>query len=350
MNSKDMDSKDIKLNDAEHTTTECNVIEIIDYNTERYHAYTKDIADISHMKELTEIPENSVRWINIDGLCGERVLKALSDAFHIHPLVMESITNPNERAKIEEYRNSLHIIAKMLYYADSQLVVEQMNLILGPNYVITFGETMGDVFDGIRSHIAVEDSQVRNYGADYLMYLMLDALAESYFEVLEILKEQIDTLEDEVMEKTDQDHLLEIRRIKKELMKISKYIWPLRDMASLLGREALILIRPATEPYLRDVYNRIVQAIDATETCRDLLSGLADLHLSNTSYRLNEIMKVLTIISTIFIPLTFIAGVYGMNFVHMPELRMRWGYGATWVVMLVIAGCMIYYFKKKKWF
>lgn len=346
-----MDSKDITLNDhTELAATECNVIEIIDYCTESYHAYTKGISELHHMEELTEIPEHSVRWINIDGICGKKALTALGDAFHIHPLVMESISDPMERAKVEEYRNSLHIIAKMLYYSNSQLVVEQLNLILGPNYVITFGETMGDVFDGIRSRIALEDSQVRNYGSDYLMYLMLDALAESYFEVLETLKEQIDTLEDEVMERTDQEHLLEIRRIKKELMKISKYIWPLRDMASLLGREALALIHPATEPYLRDVYNRIVQAIDATETCRDLLSGLADLHLSNTSYRLNEIMKVLTIISTIFIPLTFIAGVYGMNFVYMPELGMRWGYGATWVVMLLIAGCMVYYFRKKKWF
>lgn len=325
-------------------------IEIIEYSPTSYKTYQKNLRDLEHLKALKNIPEHSVRWINVDGVDDENALKALGNSFHIHPLIIQSILSPNERAKIEEYKDSLHVTAKMLYYSKNELVVEQLNLILGPNYVITFGEISGDVFDGIRNHMKAEGSPVRNYGGDYLMYLILDALAESYFDILETLKEQIDSLEDRVMEKTDQDHLLEIRRIKKELMKISKYIWPLRDVASLLGREAMELIRPATEPYLRDVYNRIVQAIDTTEICRDLLSGLADLHLSNTSNRLNEIMKVLTVISTIFIPLTFIAGIYGMNFAYMPELKLPWGYAATWGVMLAIAGCMIYYFKKKKWF
>jgi magnesium transporter len=355
-----MDAKDMtplnnnddnrNLNDNNSMGTDSILIEIIEYSQKTYQTYQKNIRNLKHLKDLTNIPEESVRWINVDGVKDETALQALGNSFHIHPLIIQSISNPNERAKIEEYRNSLHVIAKMLYYSKSELVMEQLNLILGPNYVITFGETTGDVFDGIRNHIKMEGSPVRNFGADYLMYLILDSLTESYFDILETLNEQIDILEDQVMEKTDQDHLLEIRRIKKELMKINKYIWPLRDVASLLGREAMELIHPTTEPYLRDVYNRIVQAIDATEMCRDLLSGLADLHLSNTSNRLNEIMKVLTVISTIFIPLTFIAGIYGMNFTHMPELKLPWGYGATWGIMLVIAGCMIYYFKKKKWF
>lgn len=340
----------IDLNDNNSIGADSILIEIIEYSKKTHKTYQKNIRDLNHLKDLKNIPQDCVRWINVDGVEDETAIQALGDSFHIHPLIIQSISNPNERAKIEEYRNSLHVIAKMLYYSKSELVMEQLNLILGPNYVITFGETTGDVFDGIRNHIKVADSPVRNCGADYLMYLILDALTESYFDIIETLDEQIDILEDQIMEKIEQDHLLEIKRIKKELMKINKYIWPLRDVASLLGREAMELIQPTTEPYLRDVYNRIVQVIDATEMCRDLLSGLADLHLSNTSNRLNEIMKVLTVISTIFIPLTFIAGIYGMNFAHMPELQLPWGYGATWGIMLAIAGCMIYYFKKKKWF
>lgn len=328
----------------------CDVIEVIEYSSHAYQSYAKDISNPGHIKALAEIPENSVRWINIDGACSEKAIASLGDAFHIHPLVMQSMSSPNLRAKIEEYQGFLHIIAKMLYFSNHRLIVEQMNFILGPNYVITFGETKGDIFGGIRSHIAAEDSQVRNCGADYLMYLMLDALVEGYFTVLEALTEKIDVLEDRVMAKTAQEHLQEIRQVKKDLIRMSKCIWPLRDVTFLLGREATPLIRSSTEPYLKDIYNHVVQAIDTTESCRDLLSGLADLHISNTSYKLNEIMKVLTVISTIFIPLTFLVGVYGMNFRYMPELQFRWGYPVTWGTMLLIAGFMVYFFKKKKWF
>lgn len=330
--------------------TPCDFIEVIEYSGETCQVYKRDMTDTESIMALAEIPENSVRWINIDGACPEATLTALGEAFRIHPLVIRNIYDSDQRAKVEEYRGFLHIVAKMLYFSNDELVVEHMNFILGPDYVITLGEARGDVFAGVRSRIARGDAQVRNYGADYLMYLMLDALVEGYFTVLETFKEKIDALEDRVMAKTAQEHLQEIRQIKKELMRVSKSIWPLRDVASLLGRETMPLIRPSTEPYLKDIYNHIVQAIDATEACRDLLSGLADLHISNTSYKLNEIMKILTIISTIFIPLTFIVGVYGMNFVYMPELRSRWGYAVVWAVMFVIAGCMLYYFRKKKWF
>jgi len=328
----------------------CDFIEVIEYSSETHQAYKRDITNAGHIKALSEIPESSVRWINIDGCCNKAAMAALSSAFDIHPLVMQNISNLNQRAKIEEYRGFLHIIANMLYFSNDELIVEHINFILGSNYVITFGETKGDAFGSIRSRIAQEDAQARNYGADYLMYLMLDALVEGYFGVLEMFDEKIDALEERMMAKAEQEHLQEIRQIKKELIKVSKCIWPLRDVASLLGKEAMSLIRPSTEPYLKDIHNHIVQAIDATEICRDLLSSLADLHISNTSYKLNEIMKVLTIISTIFIPLTFIVGVYGMNFIYMPELQFRWGYAITWGVMLMISGCMIYYFKKKKWF
>lgn len=330
--------------------TPADVIEVIEYNQASYRTYMVNMENAADIEELAKIPDSCIRWINADGLCSETALAALGRAFDIHSLVLRNISDTTQRAKVEEYQSCLYIAGKMLFFSNNELIVEHMSFILGPRYVITVGETKGDVFENIRTHIAAEGSSVRNSGADYLLYLMLDALAEGYFTVLETVKENIDTLEDRVMTKTEQEHLQQIQNIKRELIRVSKCIWPLRDVASLLGRESLALIRPTTEPYLRDVYSHIVQAIDTTETCRDLLSGLADLHISNTSYKLNEIMKVLTIISTIFIPLTFIAGVYGMNFLYMPELQFKWGYGIVWAVMLIVAGCMIYYFKKKKWF
>ena len=237
----------------------------------------------------------------------------------------------------------------MIYYADGQLVIEHINLILGGNYVITVGEKAGDVFGGIRNLLPNEESYARLAGADYLAYLLLDAVVEGYFDVLDVLDQKISGLEDKVMAATSQEHLKEIQNIKKDLLLVNKNIRPLRDVISVIEKPSPAFIRSSTEPYLRDVYNHIVEAIDSTETSRDLLSSLADLHMSNTSYKLNEIMKVLTIISTIFIPLTFIVGVYGMNFRYMPELEFRHGYAVTWGVMVGITCCMILFFKKKKW-
>lgn len=328
----------------------CDSIEVIEYGMETYKVYTIESADPRYFTELCTIPKDCVRWINIDGRCTEEVLRELGEVFHIHPLVIKNIPNIDQRAKIEEYQEFLHIVAKMIYYSEDQLIVEHINFILGSNYVVTFGEIKGDVFEDIRTRLKNQGSHARTSGSDYLAYLLLAAIVEGYFDVLEVLNQKIDALEEDVMTTTSQDHLHAIRQIKKDLLVTNKHIWPLRDVASIIGRESSKFIRPSTEPYLRDVYNHIVQAIDSTETSRELLSGLTDLHMSNTSYKLNEIMKVLTIISTIFIPLTFIVGVYGMNFLYMPELEFKWGYGITWAVMLVISGCMIYYFKKKKWF
>lgn len=238
----------------------------------------------------------------------------------------------------------------MVYYSGDELVVEHMNFILGRNFVISIGETTGDVFGSIRSRIQNEGTQIRKFGADYLMYSLLDAIVDGYFGALEALSEKIDMLEEQVMTNTLQEHLHAIREIKKKLLVMNRCIWPLRDVASLLGKESIELIHSTTEPYIKDIYGHIVQVIDTIDISRELLSGLTELHLSNTSYKLNEIMKILTIISTIFIPLTFIVGVYGMNFKYMPELTFRWGYTIIWVVMIAISGLMIYYFKKKKWF
>lgn len=328
----------------------CNLIEVIEYGAEEYKAYTVGSNEPHRIAALADIPENRVRWINIDRKCPEAVLQALGKAFRIHPLIIRNIPNRTQRAKIEEYQKYLHIVAKMIYYADERLTVEHVNLVLGSNYVITIGETKGDVFGDIRVRLQNEGAHARISGSDYLAYLLLDAIVEGYFDVLDVLDQKIDELEEQVMLATSQEHLHAIRKIKKDLLLVNKHIRPLRDVASIIGKTSAGLIRPSTEPYLRDIYNHVAQAIDSTETSRELLSGLTDLHMSNTSYKLNEIMKVLTIISTIFIPLTFLAGVYGMNFRYMPELQSRWGYPVTWGVMILISCCMILFFKKKKWF
>ena len=324
-------------------------MEIFDYNTEACNISTWDFLPDSRLDSLADIPENSVRWINVDGPCSDTFLQEMGGNFQIHPIVIHNICSRDQRAKVEEYSNFLSIVTKMVYFADGLLVIEHTNILLGPNYVLTFGERKGDVFQGIRRRIQSYD-RVRSLGADYLAYLLLDAIVDGYFDVLETIGAQIDDLEDDIMEKTTQEHLLQIRAIKKNLLLLNRNIWPLRNVTSLLDKESGKLIGPGTEPYMRDVYNHIIQAIDSTEAYRDLLSGLADLHFSNISYRMNEIMKVLTIISTIFIPLTFIVGVYGMNFKYMPELSLRWGYAAVWGVMAAISAAMFVYFRRKKWF
>ena len=341
---------DITIQDRYDTDALCGTVDVIEYDTDNSRAWEANISKPDELMALSRIPEKAIRWINADGRYPGELLEALGDAFRIHPLVIRNVTNTVQRAKVDVYPEFLHIVAKMIYFQDDTMMVEHINFLLGKNFVITLGETKGDVFDAIRGWIKSQGTHVRKAGADYLLYLLLNAIVEGYFDVLETLNERTDDLEELVMADTRQEHLHAIREIKKALLRVNKYIWPLRDVASLIQNETAGLIQQSTEPYLRDVYNHIVQAIDSTETSRELLSSLTDLHISNISYKLNEIMKVLTIISTLFIPLTFIAGVYGMNFKYMPELNQKLGYPVLWLVMIIIAALMMYYFKKKKWF
>lgn len=326
------------------------IFEIMEYNTSGFSEYWIEDKDGVDFETLKNIPEDTTRWINIDGGCPQATLEYLSKTFKIHPLVTEDITNNTQRAKIEDYDDYVYIVSKMIYYMDDDLVIEHISFILGWNYVISFGELKGDVFTSIRDRIRNQNTLIRKSGADYLMYSLLDAIVDGYFEVLEVLGDRIDIVEEEVLQVSSAETLHDIRDIKNSLMYIHKYIWPLREVTSWLGKDSTELIRPATELYIRDVYDHIIQIIDTTETYRELLAGLIDLNLSSVSFRLNEVMKVLTIISTIFIPLTFIAGVYGMNFRYMPEINWEYGYYATWIVMVVIAVAMVVFFKKKKWF
>lgn len=326
------------------------IFEIMDYRSDGFSEYWIEDKDGVDFEGLKNIPEGTTRWINIDGGCPQTTLECMSRTFSIHPLVTEDITNNTQRAKIEDYDDYLYIVSKMIYYMGDELVIEHISFILGWNYVISFGELKGDVFTSIRDRIRNQNTLIRKSGADYLIYSLLDAIVDGYFEVLEELGERIDKVEEVVLQVSSTETLHEIREIKNSLMYIHKYIWPLREVTSWLGKDSTELIRPSTELYIRDVYDHIIQIIDTTETYRELLAGLIDLNLSSVSFRLNEVMKVLTIISTLFIPLTFIAGVYGMNFRYMPEIDWKYGYYATWIVMVVIAVSMLIFFKKKKWF
>lgn len=344
MNQSEKNGQVLKCGDA------CDLVEVIDFNEEEYCEQTFPATNGQDFLPPGGAEGGLTRWINIDGQCAEEGLEELGRVFDIHPLVMENIKNTRQRPKIEEYEDFLYIVAKMIYYSEGVLVVEHLSFLLGRNFLISIGEATGDVFGNIRSRIRSEGTQIRKHGADYLLYSLLAAIVDGYSDVLDVLNEKTDLLEEQVMKGASQEQLHTIREMKKNLLMIGRSIWPLRDVASLLEKESAGLIRPSTEPYIRDLYGYIDQVIDTADTSRELLTGLAELHISNAGNKLNEIMKILTVISTIFMPLTFIVGIYGMNFRYMPEIPFKWGYLIVWLVMIAIAVFMIRYFKKKKWF
>jgi len=231
------------------------------------------------------------------------------------------------------------------------MLAEQVSLILGPNFVISFQEEgkEGDLFEVVRERLRSSKGKLRKMGADYLLYALLDAIVDGYFVILERLGERIEVLEEELLANPSQLTLQNIHTMKREMIFLRKSVWPLREVISGLQRGESPLITETTGPYLRDVYDHTIQVIDAVESFRDMLAGMLDIYLSSISNRLNEVMKLLTIIATIFIPLTFIVGVYGMNFKLMPELEWRWGYPAVWLVMVVVAGLMLAFFRRKRW-
>lgn len=332
------------------TVSDATVIEVFEYNEKELKELRYRDDQISEFTPPSTAKANSVVWINVDGLSSLETIERICSSYNIHSLVMEDILNTDQRPKIENYDSYLYIVAKMVYYKDSSIINEQLSIILGDGYILSFGEKEGDVFNQIRERIRKDAGRIRKCGADYLAYSLLDAVVDGYFNVLEGLGDRIDELEESLLNNPSIDGLHSMRQTKRDLLYMHKSIWPLREVASWLERDGNSLIAASTQVYLRDVYDHIIQAIDTTETFRELLAGLMDVYLSSISNKMNEIMKVLTIISTIFIPLTFIAGVYGMNFKYMPELEWKFGYGSILMVMLAIAAFMVLYFKRKKWF
>lgn len=299
----------------------------------------------------------TVSWINIDGIHDTDLIEKVGKQFGLHPLLLEDIVNTGQRPKMEDFDEHLFIVLKMFYYHEKrdEVISEQISLILGKTYVISFQEEAGDVFDPIRDRIRKCKGRIRKMGADYLAYALLDAVVDNYFGVLERFGEKIERIEENLVVDPNPEKLHAIHSLKREMVLLRKSVWPLRELVSGLERSESPLITESTGIYLRDVYDHTIQVIDTIETFRDMLSGMVDLYMSSISNKMNQVMQVLTIIATIFIPLTFIAGVYGMNFdpatspFNLPELGWYWGYPMVWVVMIVVAILMIIYFKKKNW-
>lgn len=322
-------------------------IRLMDYDPDRFEE-----------KDLTAIEEyfpykgkDSVTWINVDGIHQVDLMEKLGGHLGLHPLVLEDLLNTDQRPKLEDYEDYLFLILKMITYngAEKQLHVEQVGLIVGPRFVLSFQESEGDVFEPVRERLRKGKGRIRKGGADYLAYTLMDAVVDNYFLVLEKIGEDIEELEEEVIGKPARETVESIHNLKRELLYLRKAVWPLREAIAGLEKGEHPLIQEKTVLYLRDVYDHTIQVIDTIETFRDMVSGMMDAYLSGLSNRMNEVMKVLTIIATLFIPLTFIAGVYGMNFKVMPELEWRYGYGMVWLLMILVTLLMLLYFRKKKW-
>lgn len=292
-----------------------------------------------------------VAWLNIDGLHDVEQLRSLGERAGLHPLVLEDVVSIGQRPKVEEYDDQLYIVLRALEYDETRASVseDQISIVLGHDYVLSFQEQPGDSFDPIRARIRSGKGPLRDRPADFLAYTLVDATVDEYFNVVEKVGDRLEALEDEVMGGPSREIISEVHHVRRELLVMRRAVWPLRDVLNSLVREQNELISEPTRVFLRDAYDHTVQVIDTIETMRELLSSLMDLYLSNVSNRMNEVMKVLTIIATLFIPLTFIVGIYGMNFERMPELQWRWGYPAVLLLMAVVAGGMLRYFRRKKW-
>jgi magnesium transporter len=322
-------------------------IRIIDYDETRLEE--KEVEKVEECFPFKDKP--TITWINIDGLHDLEVIEKIGKQFGLHPLVLEDIVNTGQRPKLEDFGDHVFVVLKMLYYDQEkgELEAEQISLIFGQNFVISFQERVGDIFDPLRERIRKGKGRVRKAGADYLAYALMDSIVDNYFVILEQLGEKIEDAEQELAVNPTLETLQTIRTFKKEMIFLRKSIWPLREVVNSLERGESSLVDESTLIYLRDVYDHTIQIIDTVESYRDMLSGMLDVYLSSISNRMNEVMKVLTIFAAIFIPLTFVAGIYGMNFGFMPELGWRWGYFGILLVMAIVAAVMIVYFKRKRW-
>lgn len=320
-------------------------IDLIDYSENSFEERALEkVEECFPFKE-----KNTVTWINIVGIQETQVIEKIANKFGIHPLTIEDIVNTNQRPKIEDFENYIFIVLKMVYYANKNLTFEQISIILGENFVLTFQEKEGDVFGPVRERIRKNKGKIRKMGADYLAYSLIDAIVDNYFSVLENLGEQIEHIEDKLIVKPEQKQLVALHQLKRELLFLRRASWPMREAIGQMHRGGSKLITHTTEIYLRDIYDHTILIIDTIETYRDIISDLFDIYLSSISNKLNEIMKVLTIIATIFIPLTFITGIYGMNFEHMPELKWEYGYFLVLSIMAALGISMAVVFKKRGW-
>jgi len=322
-------------------------ITVIDYDETRFEA--RELEDVRECLSYKDTP--TVTWINVDGLHDVPIIEQLGSIFGIHPLILEDIVNTQQRPKLELFDGCLFIVVKLIFYdaETSEIETEQVSIVAGDTFVLTFQERHGDIFDPLRTRIRNGKGLARKGGTGYLIYGLLDALVDSYFGVLDRTGDQIEALEEEIAERPNPVMLRSIHTVKRNMAYLRKSVWPLREIIGGLERGESPIVRDSLRIYLRDLYDHTIQVIDTVETMRDIITGMLDIYLSSVSNRMNEVMKVLTIFASIFIPLTFIAGVYGMNFEYMPELRLRWGYFAVLGVMSAIGLVLLAFFKRKKW-
>lgn len=322
-------------------------IKILDYD--ETHLEEREVDTVEECFPFKEKP--TVTWINIIGLHEVEVIEKIGKHFDLHPLLLEDVVNTEQRPKMEDFESSIFLVLKTLSHSekDNGIAIEQVSVVIGSNFVISFQEREEDVFEAIRDRIRKSKGRIRKAGADYLAYALLDATVDSYFAILEKFGEQIEDTETELATNPTPETMHTIRSMKKEMIFLRKSVWPLREVVSALQRAESPLIAQSTGAYLRDLYDHTIQVIDTVESFRDMVSGMLDIYLSSISNKMNEVMKVLTIFAAIFIPLTFVAGIYGMNFEFMPELKWRFGYFVALAVMVSIAGGLLIHFKRKKW-
>jgi magnesium transporter len=322
-------------------------ITLFDYDES--HFQEKEVQEVEECFPFRDQP--TATWINIDGIHDVEIVEKIGKHFDVHPLVLEDILHTGQRPKLEDFEKYLFIVIKMLYYDDErdEISAEQVSLLVGANFVISFQEREGDVFDPVRDRLRGRKSRIVKLGADYLAYALLDTIVDNYFAILEKFGDRIESLEEELITDPSPKTLAVIQKMKREMIFLRKSVWPLREVISNLERDESEMIKESTRIYLRDVYDHTIRVIETVEALRDMIGGMLDIYLSSVSNSMNEVMKVLTIIATIFIPLTFIAGIYGMNFERMPELKVPWAYPAVWGVMGVVGLLMVIYFKRKRW-
>ena len=334
-------------------TTEPIRITIFDYD--ELHLEEKEV---EHLEDCFSYRDSdTITWINIDGVYDANVIERIGSHFSIHPLVLEDIMNTGQRPKIESFDNYIYLILKMLYHdeTNSEIQTEQVSIILSKNIVISFQEKPGDIFNNVRERIRNGKGRIRKMGADYLSYALIDAIIDHYFIIMESIGEVIEETEELLIDHPTPETLQQIHNLKADMIFLRKSVWPLRELINGLIREETPLITNETVIYFRDVYDHTIQVMDTIESYRDIISGMLDIYMSSVSNKMNEVMKVLTIFASIFIPLTFIAGIYGMNFnpsvspFNMPELNWFLGYPFVLGIMLILAIVMIFYFKQKNW-
>jgi magnesium transporter len=322
-------------------------ITLISYDQSRFEE--KKLKHIEESFAYKDAPP--VSWINIGGLHQVELIEKIGTHFNIHPLTQEDIVNTGQRPKVEDFEEYVYVVFKMLKFDDTtgHINSEQVSLILGSHYLLSFQEAEGDVFNPVRERIHRGRGRIRKSGPDYLAYALMDAVVDHYFLILEKMGERIEHFEEQLHVQPTPEILQAIYDLKRELIYFRKQVWPIREVLSIWQKAEYSIVAEANTVFIRDVYDHTIQVIDTIESFRDIISGMMDLYLSTVSNKMNEVMKVLTIMATIFIPLTFVAGIYGMNFKFMPELEWKWSYPLLWVLLIVIFSGMVFYFKRKKW-